>query len=302
VVYPYCILFLLCLSLGLATKNIYTTKKPEIKSLERHKTMNNDNQKQTNAWLTYINNVTATKTVGQLTTSDKLGEPVTLEWHKTNMLTPSFASLMQKVSDMGVAAFMNVEMQFLKTFPEVVGVEPYFKPFEPLFKDGLEAVDWQKVEQTMQAMIKGHFTIDITKFSDEMIKAFSPAIFLCVTARNPETGSLLGYVTFFIQPNFAYGTVKVTGIAVDPSVQGRGLAKLLLSSLFAVLPETERIFLCTRVTNTTALKAYAACGFTKDENPTQEPHHVFDLNHWTFMEYKAEQSSILQKVTKTLAN
>ena len=85
-----------------------------------------------------------------------------------------------------------------------------------------------------------------------------------------------------------------------PSEQNSGVAKLLISSIFSVVPEGRRIFLCTRVTNENALKAYRSWGFTPDLNPTQDAHYTFNLEHWTFLEYKADRANVLQAIAAGL--
>jgi hypothetical protein len=101
-----------------------------------------------------------------------------------------------------------------------------------------------------------------------------------------------------IRANYAAGNVKVMIFAVDVAHQKRGLGKLLMSSIFKLIPDIKRIFLCTRVTNDTAFNAYRSWGFVKDENPVLD--HEFNLDHWMFMEYKIEQSDALQNLAASL--
>src|SRR3990172_10346394 len=85
---------------------------------------------------------------------DKNGTAVRLEWQKTTLFAPEFAAAMKEAWPLAREAYTPVEMQFLRTYPEVVGTEDYFKPFEPLFKNWLDAVDWAKAEETMQALLQ----------------------------------------------------------------------------------------------------------------------------------------------------
>ena len=39
-------------------------------------------------------------------------------------------------------------------------------------------------------------------------------------------------------------------------------------------------------------------GFVVDQNPILD--HAFNRQHWAFMEYKTDQSDILQKIAETL--
>ena len=196
------------------------------------------------------------------------------------------------MSEFACDAYTPVEMQFLKAFPDVVGKEPYFKLFEPLFQNGIQYVDWKAAEVIMQSILKGHFVFDSALFSEVVIKMYEGDHAFFVMVKNLE-GKPLGFITFLVRSSYVVGDVKVMSFAVDQAYQGCGLGKLLMSSIFKIVSDIKRIFLCTRVTNETALKAYGSWGFVKDEKPVLD--HAFNLEHWSFMEYKAEQSDILQK-------
>ncbi len=254
-----------------------------IKNSERTKTMNNPvDQKQS----------------GKFLSKDKQVIPVVLEWSKTSIVSPDYAAAMKDVWAFARDAYTPVEMQFLKAFPEVIGKEPYFKPFEPLFQHGVEHVDWQAAEAMMQSILQGHFIFDPSKFSEQMIKMYGNDSAFLVTIKNPASGSILGFITYLMRANYAPGDIRVMSLAVDTTQQKRGLGKLLMSSIFKIIPEIKRIFLCTRVTNNTALKAYGAWGFVKDEQPVLD--HPFNPDHWSFMDYKTEKSDTLQKTTASL--
>ncbi len=240
------------------------------------------------------------KTSGSYRAQDKRDTPVILEWQKTTVVSSDYAAAMRSVSTIGIDAFTSVEMDFLRAFPDVVGNEPYFKSFEPLFANGLAQVDWQVVEKQMRTVLASHFLFDPSTFSDEMIKKFANDTGYFVTIKNTETKEILGFISFMQKPEHAPGTVKCTSIAVIPSHQNRGLAKLLMSSIFKMTPDIQRIFLCTRVTNTYALNAYTSWGFTHETDPVQDPHYTFNLNHWTFMEYCTDQSDTLQTIAKEI--
>ncbi|MFH1254521.1 MAG: GNAT family N-acetyltransferase, partial [bacterium] len=129
-----------------------------------------------------------------------------------------------------------------------------------------------------------------------------------ISVKNEKTGGLLGFVSFLIIPEYAVGDVKCIALAVKPEEQNRGLGKLLMSSIYKIIPDLKRIFLCTRTTNIIAQKAYYNWGFVKylvdvDINPVFEEHdYTFNLNHWIFMEYKTDQAMYLQKTAATLTD
>ncbi len=249
-----------------------------------------------------MNQPTDLKSSGSFSAKDKFGTPVTLDWFKTTVISADFSTAMASTWSFARDAYTPVEMQFLKAFPEVVGKDTYFKPFEPLFEKGIERVDWKAAEETMESILKGHFVFDIAQLplitKEHLIKMYSNDACFFVSVKDQATSTMLGFITFLMRGNYTAGDIKVMCFAVENSHQKRGLGKLLMSSIFKIIPDIKRIFLCTRVTNDTALKAYSAWGFTKDENPVMD--HPFNLEHWPFMEYKTEQVDVLQKLAATI--
>jgi len=245
-----------------------------------------------------MNNQKETNQTGSFTTYDKQGKSIRLAWQKTTLFSPEFTIAMKAVWPIAREAYTPVEVQFLQAYPEVVGTEDYFKPFEPLFNDGLNAVNWSKVEEVMQTLLKSHFIFDTSTLGTDIIAQYAKDTCYIVTVKDQPTNTLLGFITFMMRANYAPGDIKVMSFAVDQSQQGRGLGKLLMNSILTIDTKINRIFLCTRVTNETALTAYRAWGFTTDEHPILD--HAFNLNHWTFLEYKTEKSDGLQKVAATL--
>lgn len=223
---------------------------------------------------------------------DNLETPVILEWTTTNVIAPEFATAMATLWPLARAAYTPVEMNFLKAFPEVVGAESYFKPFESLFNNGVKTVNWHAAQKIMESALERHFVFDPAKFSEQMIAMFANDSCVLVTVKDQQTKETLGFITFLMRASYPTGNVKVMSFAVDPTHQKRGLGKLLMSSIFNIAPETTRIFLSTRVTNKTALNAYKSWGFVGDNAPILD--HAFNLEHWSFMEYQTNQSILLQ--------
>ncbi len=235
----------------------------------------------------------------QFLAKDKQGTAVVFEWFKTSMFSPALAAVLKDAWTFARDAYTPVEMQFLQEFPDLVGKEAYFKPFELLFKDGVAKVDWAAATTVMQSILQGHFIFDPTKFPENVIKAYENDSCFFVTVKDATSGKALGFIAFLMRANYPAGVVKVMYLAVNTAHQNRGLGKLLMSSLFKIVPDVKRIFLCTRVTNETALRAYRSWGFVNDENPIFD--HAFNLEHWMFMEYKAEKQVILQQVASEIS-
>lgn len=240
----------------------------------------------------------AIKKSGQFIANDKQGVPVILEWQKTTLFAPEYAAVMKEIWTLACAAYLPVEMKFLRTFPQVVGTEDYYKPFEPFFKDGLHAVDWGKVEEVMQALLKSHFIFDASTWGPEVTVMYAKDVCYVITIKDQQTNVLLGVITLIKRANYAQGDIKVMSVAVDPKHQRRGLATLLMSSIFRIMPDIKRTFMCTRVTNDAMLQACTLWGFTPDEHPILD--HPFNLDHWKFFEYNADKVNVLQKIAAKL--
>src|SRR3989304_1497033 len=121
--------------------------------------------------------------------------------------------------------------------------------------------------KTMKTLLKSHFIFDASTLGADIIAQYAKDTCYIVTVKDQPTNTLLGFITFMMRANYAPGDIKVMSFAVDQSQQGRGLGKLLMSSILTIDTKINRIFLCTRVTNETALTAYRAWGFTTDEHP-----------------------------------
>ncbi len=258
--------------------------------------MTHENKSQA-AWLDYLNALPKNKT---FFAQDKQGNEVVLDATITKLLSPTFAAQLQSVWEIGVDAYLPVEMDFLKAFPEVVQQEPQFKQFESLFAQGTDSVDWDAVGQKMALQLKQHFVYDPATFSDQMKQMFADDVAIFVSVKEKETQQILGLAAFSIRTNFNVGQIKVTHLAVGPMAQKRGLATLLMSSIFTIVPKVKSLFLCTRITNKPARQAYASWGFERDLNPKQDSHYTFNLDHWIFMEYDADKTDTLQKIATTL--
>lgn len=68
---------------------------------------------------------------------------------------------------------------------------------------------------------------------------------------------------------------------------------------FKIISDIKRIFLVTRVTNNNAINAYKSWGFKKEINPADDPYILFK-DHWINLEYKIENSDILQKIAEKM--
>lgn len=77
---------------------------------------------------------------------------------------------------------------------------------------------------------------------------------------------------------------------VESGAQGRGIEKLLVSSIFKLMRVT-RIFVHTRITNEAAIGMYSEWGFTPFQGP---------LPYWQDMEYESHRSTMLAKAAQDI--
>ena len=240
-----------------------------------------------------------TETSGRLLAKDKSDVPVVLEWIKTDIKSPDYAAGMKGIAEIASQAFAKVELQFLREHPEAVVQDEYLKQYIPFFEKGVESVDWQAVEHKVQSNLRQMHEMDLSGYGPDVLKPYINDVYFFVVIKNQVTATPLGYATFSIAPEYTHGDIKVTGIGIAPLAQNRGLGKLLMSSIFAIVPQIKRIFLSTRITNENALRAYHSWGFMPDLSPTQEPNMKIIREHWNYMEYKTDNSDILQKTAAT---
>ena len=202
-------------------------------------------------WLTYINKTSETS--GQFETVDQ-NTPIILEWYRTDILSPKLATLKKEVSDMAAQTTATTEVEFLRKFPEAVSQEFLLKPCISLFENGPKNVNWELVEKTIQETIKQFYSTDIQSFGPEVIKSLIDDVYFFITIKDKKTEEILGFTILSITPAMDYGTIKLINLALKPSNQSPDLDKLLLSSIFQIVPQIKRIFTGIRSTNKDTLK------------------------------------------------
>ncbi len=268
---------ILCLFIGLALFFITYAQK-ELHN-ERNKTMNNQNSVN---WITSLQKRAQENASGSFNAKDKMSNAVSLHWHILTTQSAQFVPSMNQIADLASQAFTSVELGFLQTHPEAASTERLYQSIAPLFENKA-SIDWQVAKDNVYSIINNLYTkTDWSKFGTD-------DVYVSVTVNDCKTDNLLGFITFFVRPSYPHGTCKVTAMGVTPHAQNRGLGKLLMNSIFTIVPEVERIFLCTRVTNAQAIAAYRSWGFGIDANPIKEPGHDFNPAYWIFMEYNVQK-------------
>lgn len=250
-------------------------------------------------WLRYAKEISAANTAQRFTVNDRLGSPLIIEWTQADILSPVLAQFKKSHCELACQALAPMEVQFLHAHPEAVSQELFLRACAPLFEHGPEAVDWQEVETTIQSAIRQFYLMDLSSFGEALIKPLLDDVYFLVSVKTAESNERIGFAMFAVTPALSFGNVKLINIAYQPQGNDRGLDLLLMSSIFAILPQTERIFLYTRPTNTIMLENYAQWGFARDFHPEEDPNHKVNEAYLMCLEYRTENSSALQETAET---
>ncbi len=203
--------------------------------------------------------------------------PISLKWEGMLATNNLLTTRIHQASDKLINTYVPMELEFARQHPEQVPEQFFLKPLTELFKK--PQVNWQEAERQLRAVLKEFFSK--TDFA-----AFSKPEDLCLLVIAKDQDTILGVIQFLITPEYEYGTIKAGLYAADKSTE-----KLLMASVFKVLPQTKRLFLHTRSTNEKALSLYRSWGFTEFEG---------SLPYWTDVEYLADKKNELQELAKTL--
>lgn len=238
-------------------------------------------------WKQSIDKKFAVKKSGKFMAKDKKGAPVVLEWLKTNIHEPTYMAIMQELEDLVVQAFIPVKLQHLYAHPELVLTAKKGEPYEQLqklFKHGTNSIDWKLFKEKMSSVLRAEW--------QSVTQALGKTSLFVVTAKEPLTKKLLGFVGLRISNDAPVGSVEIEPLAVAPDEQNRGLGKLLISSVFKIIPGVTGLWLGTFATNTGAIAAYSAMGFVKTRTDPD--------NRYVSFVYLTGKSNILQKTAANL--
>jgi ribosomal protein S18 acetylase RimI-like enzyme len=218
--------------------------------------------------------------------TDTLHNPIILEWEEIQGNTDELAQKIKSLSDILTSSYAQTEVEFAHKMPELVPNDFMLKSLAPLLDQGADAVDWDLFQQKTEEHLNQFFaTTDWKAYSS------SQEVHIFILARDKKTNNPLGVIQFFTKSDFPKGSIKAALFGVIPSAQDRGIEKILMSALFKIFPNIQRIFLHTRSTNTKAISAYKAWGFFEYEST---------LPNWTNLEYLADQTNTLQNVAEML--
>lgn len=252
--------------------------------IERNQKMNDNNQHKTaSLWITKYKKTIPSQ--GIFSIQDNHGTSLVLEWETIQGKSPRLASKVKELHDILAEIYTPQEIEFAKKFPDLVPQEYFLKILAPLFQ-GENEVNWQDAELQLKTFFDKFFTTtDFTQFSGK------DDLSIFVVAKKPKTERILGIIQFMITSDYQEGEVKVAYFGVTSKSKNSGLEKLLMSSIFKLIPRTQRIFMHTRCTNERAIKLYKSWGFTQFPGP---------LPHWIDLEYVTKNIDTLQKTANTI--
>lgn len=207
-----------------------------------------------------------------------------LEWEKISAADPEFNAKIKKFTSILVPTYVQQELEFARKFPAQVPHEFFLKSVAPLFEHG-EKIDWDIVERKIDESIEQFFrSTDFSKFSK------LDDIFILVIAKDKITGKVLGILQFQASPEFNFGNIRIGYFGIVPD-QNSHVKELLISSMFKLVPETERIFLHTRISNQDLISFYENLGFKR---------FAGQLPNWIDLEYISKDSNKLQNISAQL--
>jgi len=249
--------------------------------------MNNQAESKTSKWLIDIKKKTSSKSIGYFNTNDSLGNQYVIEWE---IIDPHSSRLNEKIknlNDLLIESYSKIELEFAKKFPDAVKNEMFLQTLAPMFEQGIENIDWKSAENQIKNVLQQFFQeTDWAKFSNR------DDIHLFAVIKEKGTTKSLGMIQFLITSEYDYGSAKIALYdGVMPLEPARELNKVLMSSIFKLIPDVKRLFFHTRLTNENAINEHQRWGFTKFPG---------NLVNWIDLEYSVEKTDYLQIVSKSL--
>ncbi len=251
-------------------------------------------------WLEYAK--TASAPEGKAYTTNEDGRSFSLEWKRSDILSQNLAAFKKDLSDLAAEKLSESELAFLKANPESASSELFLRACKPLLDNGAENADWHAVQETIKSSVKQFYLADLSKFGSDMIKPLLNDIYFCATVKNPDEKEPLGFLLFSITPALPFGDVKVINFFMKERNPSLELQNILMGLVFKILPQTKRIFLFARPTDSAALKMYSAMGFERDNAPFQDPSHKINHQYLASLDYRIENSKILQRTVEGVEN
>jgi hypothetical protein len=242
-------------------------------------------QKECSTWIKNINELFS-KNEGYFFSEDSSHKDWIIEWEKIESNSDRLNEKIKELSPLLINAYSNIELDFAKKFPESVKNEMFLKSLASLFEGNVNNIDWNLAEKQIKEVLKNFFIeTDWKQFSKiEDIHIFS-------VAKEKNTNNVIGVAQFLITSDHDHGHIKIALYDGVNPLNNPELNKLLLSSIFKLIPKTARLYFHTRITNEKAINTHQEFGFTKFSGA---------LPNWIDLEYKAENENCLQSIANSL--
>lgn len=242
-------------------------------------------QKSASAWLTLMQHKAQETPSGAFIVQDEQKRQILFEWKLTNILSPECSEVKKQVVDLACAELVPTELSFLKTHPQAVTRDGFLRSCAPFFANGKDNVDWVACSKAIDTTLRTIYTADVREFGEAIVKRLEQDVFLFVTAKDFATDELLGFVSCGVTPASGLGDVKIISCVVSVQHQDRNLERMLLSAIFKVVPEAQRLLVGVRPTSAYMIDVYEACGFEKNTSLAQDKNHPIDMNNWALFAY-----------------
>ena len=179
---------------------------------------------------------------------------IILHWEKMDGASPQLTQQIKNASDILIQTYTEQELEFARQHPQAIKDEYFLKSLAPLFEQSV--IDWNIVETQIRDIFHQFFTT--TNFAQFCTEGENHII---VTAIDSITDKMLGFIQFISIPAYAVGDLKVGMFGVHADMHNLDLKELLMSSIFKIIPDIQRLFIHVRSTNEQALALYESWGF-----------------------------------------
>lgn len=218
---------------------------------------------------------------GQFLTKDSNDHPIILEWEKIDPKTLQFTEKIKLLSPLLITAYSEIEVEFARKKPDEIANDMFLKSLAALFDNGIDKVDWSLVKSQISNILVNFFTK-----MDWSIYSKPNNVHYFIVAKDKMLGNQLGMLQFIISADHPLESIKVE--LYDGVVSknfNSDIQKILLSTIYKLLPNTNRIFFHTRITNLNGIEKHESLGFSKFSG---------DLPNWVDLEYISTRSKVLQ--------
>lgn len=224
---------------------------------------------------------------------DKFGGHLSIEFETIDPLSSQFSEKLNNISESLANAYMPVEVLFARQFHDSLSRDKFLHSLEPLFKNGIDNVEWPLVEEKTKNILKQFFANDFSKSLLANKDICSNYTHFLIVARNKNSSSPIGAIYCLMSAIDDEQLIRVPVFGISPEAQGRGIGKLLMSAILKQIPDAKKIVLSTRITNENALNSYRVWGFVSSPNT---------MEHWANLEYSVNLSDVLQKTARALTD